>query len=153
MLSLRSHWGLVLGLLLALTLLGAPVTGSADQAGFSEFAGAWYFHGSVLQVLADGTADYTYRTYNNDCGDPSQGPCDVFTGDTIMSGGSLTLLLTTTSPVAATGTVAQSNDARTPVGTPVVLTLGANDTLDFQLGDQDLGQLCGPSTPSSMCGA
>jgi hypothetical protein len=133
------------------TTVGASGTGAPASIP-AAVLGEWGGHGRSMTIAPDGTGTLTYRTYQF-CSDDPTPPCDSVKNDEIVSGGHIEFrLLAAQGSSAATGSVTQSNDPKTPVGTAVTATVsGYNLELSFWPGTM----FCAPDTPSGQwnCGA
>jgi hypothetical protein len=63
----------------------------ASAASLSDFTGGWWHHGFSLSVGEDGTAEASWRTYQN-CGNGVTSGCDRFEGNLIVNGGHAVIL-------------------------------------------------------------
>jgi hypothetical protein len=90
-----------------------PAVSATGQAG--AFAGHWRLHTTLLAIDPTGYGILSWRTYST-CGhDPP--PCDIFSGNYIIDGGSATFTLAATSPTTASGRVLTTTAAnQVPLG-------------------------------------
>lgn len=112
---------------------------------FTPFVGVWYAHAQEMTIHANGTATYGGRVFVW-CTDDPRPPCDSITGGAITGGLSTQITFTSVNGNTATGTITGGTGDRNldgsiiPVGSPISVTLNANDTLNVSDGSL----LCGP---------
>lgn len=117
----------------------------------TPFVGVWIRHSAGLTVTKDGNATFIERVYRW-CGPDVTPPCDSWQGDTIISGNRETMRFTRTDSTTAYGTILSSTSGRQ--GRAVTLMRTSQDTVTLATDDpRDTRILCGPHTPTGLCGA
>jgi hypothetical protein len=138
----------------------APAT-TAAASGLADLhlIGAWYHHGMVVAIRADGSGSADWRTYRACPSSPP--PCDETVGNQIMSGGHATF---TVRPLGqssnAVATMMSSNDPSTlaAAGTlqvsPVLGRSGPGNEIVFPIIPDPSLVLCDTAAlPTGDCGA
>lgn len=145
-----------LGVLLGLGLAsGALVRARSENSSgpFSQFAGDWYHHGSLVRIDAQGHGSERFRTYQQ-CTQTIQTACDYWAGSNIYTGGYIAFSLSKLSGNVASGYVSNSSYSW-QIETQVTMTMipGGRKMAVVFVGRQFPACKLHIPNPATSCGA